>query len=119
MTDERIFELAELNLGYDRAVRTLDFARAIEREVQAHATPTAEVSNAAGCGRDTERLDFMIEQRVWVQWTLRDGSIRQCQVYDQNEDEEYLVVSGEDRYFNTAREALDAAIESQRSGDGS
>lgn len=69
--------------------------------------------------RDTERLDFLIDQRVWVQWTLRDGSIRQCQVYDQNEDEEYIVVSGENRYFNTPREAIDAAIASPRSGDGS
>ncbi len=46
MTDERIFELAGLNLGYDRTVRPLDFARAIEREVQAERTTPAEPTEA-------------------------------------------------------------------------
>lgn len=71
----------------------------------------AELERASqpGGGDDTARLDFMIEQQCWIQWTNRDGSILQCQVYHQNEDEEYFVLSGEDRYFNTPREALDAA----------
>ncbi|WAS56243.1 hypothetical protein MK974_24395 [Burkholderia ambifaria] len=58
---------------------------------------------------DTERLDWLIAQQAWIQWTVRDGSIRQCQVYDQDEDENHHVLSGEDRYFNTPREAIDAA----------
>jgi hypothetical protein len=37
MTDGRINELALLNLGYDGHIRTLEFARAIEREVLATA----------------------------------------------------------------------------------
>jgi len=68
--------------------------------------PRAEVT-------DTERLDWLIEQQAWIQWTVRDGSIRQCQVFDQDEDENYHILSGEDRYFNTPREAIDAA----RAGD--
>ena len=35
LTEERINELALLNVGYDRQIRPLDFARAIEREVLA------------------------------------------------------------------------------------
>lgn len=59
---------------------------------------------------ETDRLDFLIESCAWVQWTTRDGSIRQCQVYTQDEDENYHVLSGEHRFFNTPREAIDAAI---------
>jgi hypothetical protein len=43
LSDERINELALLNLGYDRAIRPLDFARAIEREVRA-STPQADAA---------------------------------------------------------------------------
>lgn len=59
---------------------------------------------------DAERLDWLIAKQAWIQWTVRDGSIRQCQVYDQDEDENYLILSGKDRYFNTPREAIDAAM---------
>lgn len=105
LTNERIEELALLNLGYDRQVRLRDFARAIEREVLAtqQPEPRDEVT-------DTERLDWLIAQQAWIQWTVRDGSIRQCQVYDQDEDENYHVLSGEDRYFNAPRDAIDAAL---------
>jgi hypothetical protein len=60
--------------------------------------------------RDSERLDWLIDRQAWIQWTVRDGSIRQCQVYDQDEDEEYHILSGDDRYFDTPRAAIDAAI---------
>lgn len=63
---------------------------------------------------DRRRLDFLIDQRVWVQPTLRDGSIQQYQVYDQDEDENYIVRSGENRYFNTPREAIDAALSAKK-----
>ncbi|WP_434663541.1 hypothetical protein P5W99_24595 [Paraburkholderia sp. A3BS-1L] len=58
---------------------------------------------------DTARLDWMIEPHVWVQWTTRNDSIRQCQIYDQEETVKYSIRSGENRYFNTPREAIDAA----------
>ncbi|MFM0495632.1 hypothetical protein [Paraburkholderia caledonica] len=41
LSDERINELALLNLEYDRTVRPIDFARAIEREVLACAAIAA------------------------------------------------------------------------------
>ncbi|UEP42714.1 hypothetical protein [Burkholderia sp. B21-005] len=66
LTNERIEELALLNLGYDRQVRLRDFARAIEREVLAtqHPEPRAEVTDAT--------RDVLAERRRQVEdegWT--------------------------------------------------
>ncbi|SMG01234.1 FIG00461683: hypothetical protein [Burkholderia singularis] len=94
-SDDKTFYEAELNL-LERLVGLLDYPGQPE--------PRAEVT-------DTERLDWLIAQQAWIQWTVRDGSIRQCQVYDQDEDENYHILSGDDRYFNTPREAIDAARE--------
>ncbi|WP_244109353.1 hypothetical protein [Burkholderia anthina] len=88
---------------YERAIA--DCENAIGNLLAAHPghpEPRAEVT-------DTERLDWMIAQQAWIQWTVRDGSIRQCQVYDQDEDENYHILSGDDRYFNTPRDAIDVA----------
>lgn len=60
--------------------------------------------------KETARLDFMLKKEAFLVWTLRDGSINQCQLYTQTGDEEYIVLSGEDRYFNLPREAVDAAM---------
>lgn len=59
---------------------------------------------------DAERLDFMVRECAWIVWTKRDGSIRQCQLWAQDSDELIHIVSGESRFFNTAREAIDAAM---------
>lgn len=61
--------------------------------------------------KDAERLDFMIENMAWAQPFERDGSILQYRLMTQNEDEDYVFMSGEDRYFNTPRDAIDAAME--------
>lgn len=60
--------------------------------------------------RDAERLDWVLNNDAFMVWTKRDGSILQCQAYTQDEDEEYHVLSGEHRYFNTPRDAIDAAM---------
>ena len=59
---------------------------------------------------DAGRLDFMIRECAWIVWTKRDGSIRQCQLWTQDSDELIHIVSGESRFFNTARDAIDAAM---------
>ncbi|WP_186065073.1 Lar family restriction alleviation protein [Burkholderia gladioli] len=74
-----------------------------------------EAAPAISESEDTERLDFMIEQQAWIQWTVRDGLIRQCQVYVQDEDENYYILSGDERYFNTPRAAIDAARKGEKS----
>ncbi|WP_081077559.1 hypothetical protein [Burkholderia cepacia] len=86
----------DFELGADR----------LAKRILALLAPTQQPSGEV---TDTERLDWLIEQQAWIQWTVRDESIRQCQVYDQDEDENYHVLSGDDRYFNTPREAIDAA----------
>lgn len=60
--------------------------------------------------RDTARLEFMIYQDAFVMWELRDGTIKQCQLMTQDEDENYHFLSGEHRFFNTPRAAIDAAM---------
>jgi hypothetical protein len=56
------------------------------------------------------RLDFVLAQGAFIVWTMRDGSIRQCQLWNQDEDEGYHFLSGEHKFFNTEREAIDAAM---------
>lgn len=86
-------------------------ARGAADRIEADAKLIAELRAALeAAAADTERLDFLIDRQAWVQWVMRDGSIRQCQVYDQDEDENYHILSGDDRYFNTPRAAIDAAI---------
>ncbi|VVE30946.1 hypothetical protein PEP31012_03673 [Pandoraea eparura] len=74
------------------------------------------LSADGGDRKDAERLDFLIEQQAWAQWEDRDGTIRQCQVWTQDHDENYHILSGDSRYFNTPREAIDAAIAAQAKG---
>lgn len=66
---------------------------------------------------DTAMLEWLIEKQAWIQWENRDGSILQCQVYDQDEDEEYHILSGEGRYFNTPRDAIRAAMDRSALGE--
>lgn len=63
-----------------------------------------------GMTDDTARLDFVLEKWAFVVWCNRDGSIKQCQLMTQSEDEEYIALSGADRFFNTERDAIDAAM---------
>ncbi|ABO54162.1 Lar family restriction alleviation protein [Burkholderia vietnamiensis] len=112
LTDEQILECATRRvpprevpkipeLAFSRS-QFVDVVRALLASHPGQPEPRAEVT-------DTARLDWMIAQQAWIQWTVRDGSIRQCQVYDQDEDENYHILSGDDRYFDTPREAIDAA----------
>lgn len=59
---------------------------------------------------EKERLDFVLSNSAFTVWAMRDGSIKQVQLYTQDEDEEYHILSGDQRYFNTERDAIDAAI---------
>jgi hypothetical protein len=105
----RIIEDNSRRIGYSLGSpydKTVKRARALLA-----AAPVSVDEQQAGRERDTERLDWLVAQQAWIQWTVRDGSIHQCQVYDQDEDENYHVLSGDDRYFNTPREAIDAAID--------
>ena len=106
LTAEQIVNLRRyLNFGY--GVMTDDERKDADAILTFLATQQPEPRDEV---TDTERLDWLIAQQAWIQWTMRDGSILQCQVYDQDEDENYHILSGDDRYFNTPREAIDAAM---------
>jgi hypothetical protein len=66
---------------------------------------------------DTERLDFMLANSAFTVRCNRDGSILQYQLMTQDEDENYHVLHNERRFYNTEREAIDAAIICARSAD--
>ncbi|WCM21382.1 hypothetical protein NDK50_08020 [Paraburkholderia bryophila] len=58
---------------------------------------------------DSARLDFMLDNDAFTVRCNRDGSILQYQLMTQDEDENYHVLHDEHRFYNTEREAIDAA----------
>ena len=56
--------------------------------------------------RDTERLDFVLANTAFI--CRIDPTM--VQLMTQDEDEEYIALSGEGEAFRTEREAIDAAI---------
>lgn len=63
--------------------------------------------------KDVERLDYVILNTSWIEWREFDSTFTRCQLMTQDEDENYIVLSGpEDRFFATSREAIDAAMQS-------
>lgn len=68
--------------------------------------------------QETARLDYVLQAGAFISWSLRDGTIRECQVMVQNEDEDYEYPAGEHRFFNTEREAIDAALSASNQNGG-
>jgi len=62
---------------------------------------------------ESTRLDFMLENDAFTVRCNRDGSILQYQLMTQDEDENYHVLHDEHRFFNTERDAIDAARKAQ------
>lgn len=65
--------------------------------------------------KDAERLDFVLAQAAWILPVRFDHPAVRFQLMTQNEDEEYITLSGEDKSFATEREAIDAAIAASQS----
>jgi hypothetical protein len=65
-------------------------------------------------GKDAERLDFVISNTAWIQAAKLDHPVVRYQLFTQNEDEEYIVLSGEGKSFETPRAAIDAAIQQSK-----
>jgi hypothetical protein len=83
-----------------------------------YTTPPASpvASNEREGLTDTARLDFMLANDAFTVRCNRDGSIMQCQLMTQDEDENYHVLHDELRFYNTERDAIDAALLSARTG---
>ncbi len=64
--------------------------------------------------KDAERLDWMSQREARVGWN-REGDL--CRVWVRNDDEDDMrfdPVCGWDKFFNTHREAIDAAMQAER-----
>tara|TARA_R110000787_G_scaffold122514_3_gene233420 strand:+ start:138 stop:677 length:540 start_codon:yes stop_codon:yes gene_type:complete len=63
---------------------------------------------------EAKRLDFVLNNNAFLSLKMMDGTIK-CthQLMTQDADENYIVLSGEDAFFQTTREAIDAAIRNQ------
>lgn len=66
-----------------------------------------------GLREESARLDFMLANDAFTVRRNRDGSILQYQLMTQDEDENYHVLHDEHRFYNTEREAIDAARKDQ------
>ena len=70
------------------------------------------LSLTAECERlraDAERLDFVLANSAFIQITPSEGRTDTFQLLTQDEDENYIVLSGEGVWFPTHRAAIDAA----------
>lgn len=77
-------------------------------------TILALIARIESLAADAERLDFVIEKGAFITWSLRDSTIKQCQLMNQDEDEDFHHLSGDEKYFNTVRGAIDAAIAKEK-----
>jgi len=59
---------------------------------------------------DTDRLDFVLTQDAFVMKATLDHPGVRWQLWTQDGDENYIVLSGEHKSFATTREAIDAAM---------
>lgn len=76
------------------------------------ATPTnvlALIAEVRALREESARLDFMLANDAFTVRCNRDGSILQYQLMTQDEDENYHVLHDEHRFYNTERDAIDAA----------
>ena len=70
---------------------------------------------------DAERLNFVLTHTAWVQTIELDHPGVRWQCLTQDEDENYIILSGENKSYATPREAIDAAIlssEQDQAGGG-
>lgn len=59
---------------------------------------------------DAARLNFMASHSAWIAWT-REGDL--CRVFERDECGDSRPWTGWDKYYGSAREAIDAAIQAQ------
>lgn len=58
---------------------------------------------------DADRLDFVLANSAFIQITPSEGRTDTFQLLTQDEDENYIALSGEGVWFPTQRAAIDAA----------
>lgn len=64
--------------------------------------------------KDAERLDFVLANDAFMYETPTDVGTTAYQLWNQDEDEDYHVLSGEESFYPTKRAAIDAAVAARR-----
>lgn len=70
-------------------------------------------------GMDVERLDFVLDRQAFISTIPASQALHGSECYqlmEQDEDEDYQVISGEGIAYKSKREAIDAAMEAQEKG---
>jgi hypothetical protein len=81
------------------------------------ASEHVDSTSGASAFTDTERLDFMLKRTAFVVGTKTDAGGMAYQLFEQDEDEAHICLSGETLFFNTARGAIDAALRELKSAN--
>lgn len=76
--------------------------------------------DGAADARDSERLEFVLGRQAFIMTIpeSKTGRPEMYQLMEQDEDEDFHVISGEGEAFRTKREAIDAAIASTHTTTG-
>lgn len=60
--------------------------------------------------KDTERLDYVLDKCAFIVVTKTDAGGKAYQLMTQDEDENYITLSGDTKFFSDTRSAIDAAL---------
>jgi hypothetical protein len=117
MRDERDIKQALADLQREYNMRAEPFIAALVR-IESIKPPAHIILGqlnpppATGSGGDSERLDYMVRSDAFFMRKLADSGAITYQLVTQDEDENYVNLSGgEHRFFGTPREAIDAAMQ--------
>ncbi|MGJ7523271.1 hypothetical protein ACSFA0_22505 [Variovorax sp. LT1P1] len=66
--------------------------------------------HAASAAIDSQRLDLVLQAGAFLKWSDRLGPVQQCQLMQKDPNDNDVVLSGNDRFFDTPRDAIDAAL---------
>lgn len=64
----------------------------------------------AQVAEETKRLDYVLDNYGYMESSKTDAGGIALQLMTQDEDENYIALSGETKFFTTKRAAIDAAI---------
>ena len=105
--------LEQLVVALDISQALLEYARSNHhaKVLAAYTAGRAALTNAERVEPDTQRLNFMFLYDAFLSRTKTDADTIAYQLHAQDEDENYMVLSGEDKFFPTGRAAIDAARE--------
>lgn len=104
---------SEANDFHQDQTRAEDALKNIECAANATASAAAEHEarmKREGMETNSERLNFVLENTAFLYTKKSDTGTDTFQLWTQDEDENFIILSGEDNFYPTANEAIDAAI---------